>query len=112
MLTQTLEEQIVLLAKQMHKDGESSRHLNLQFYNGLVENRGNSYHKVFEPVTLQRRSDDRAEGDIYRNFFLQKDEKGRYVLYDHDTANRENMIVVPTTDFVDNFGNTIKACIT
>lgn len=109
MLTQTLEEQIVLLAKQMHKDGESSRHLNLQFYNGLVENRGNSYHKVFEPVTLQRRSDDRAEGDIYRNFFLQKDEKGRYVLYDHDTANRENMIVVPTTDFVDNFGNTIKA---
>lgn len=109
MLTQTLSEQIVLLAKQMYENGESSNYVNLPFYNGLVEKRGNSYHKVLEPVTLQRNSEDRAESDIYRNFFLQKDENGRYVLYDHDTANRENMIVVPTTDFVDNFGNTIKA---
>lgn len=109
MLTQTLSEQIVLLAKQMHENGESSNYVNLPFYDGLVEKRGNSYHKVLEPVTLQRNSEDRAESDIYRNFFLQKDENGRYVLYDHDTANRENMIVVPTTDFVDNFGNTIEA---
>lgn len=109
MLTQTLSEQIVLLAKQMHENGESSNYANLPFYDGLVEKRGNSYHKVLEPVTLQRNSEDRAESDIYRNFFLQKDENGRYVLYDHDTANRENMIVVPTTDFVDNFGNTIEA---
>ena len=109
MLTQTLSDQIVLRAKQMHEKGESSNHVNLPFYDGLVEKRGNSYHKVLEPVTLQRNSEDRAESDIYRNFFLQKDENGRYVLYDHDTANRGNMIVVPTTDFVDNFGNTIGA---
>lgn len=109
MLTQTLNEQIVLLAKQMHGEGISSDHVNLPFYNGLIEKRGNSYHKVLTPVTLQRNSEERAENDIYRTFFLQKDENGRYVLYNHDTANRENMIVVPTTDFVDKFGNTIKA---
>jgi hypothetical protein len=109
MLTQTLSEQIVLLAKQMHEKGESSNHVNLPFYNGLVEERGNSYHKVLAPVTLQRNSAERAEGDIYRTFFLQKDDKGRYVLYNHDTANRGNMIVVPTSDFVDNFGNFIPA---
>jgi len=109
MLTQTLREQIVLLAKQMHEEGKSSHHVNLPFYGGLVEKRGNFYSKVLEPVSLQRRSDNRAESDIYRNFFLQKDDSGRYVLYDHDTANRENMIVVPTNDFVDKFGNRIKA---
>lgn len=109
MLTQTLIEQIVLLAKQMHEKGESSNHVNLPFYDGLVEKRGNSYSKVLDPVSLQRNSEDRAEGDVYRTFFLQKDENGRYVLYDHDTANRENMIVVPTTDIVDNFGNIIEA---
>ena len=109
MLTQTLIEQIVLLAKQMHEKGESSNHVNLPFYNGLVEKRGTSYSKVLDPVSLQRNSEDRAEGDVYRTFFLQKDENGRYVLYNHDTANRENMIVVPTTDIVDNFGNTIEA---
>ena len=109
MLTQTLIEQIVLLAKQMHKEEKSSDHVNLPFYNGLVEKRGNSYSKVLDPVSLQRNSEDRAEGDVYRTFFLQKDENGRYVLYDHDTANRENMIVVPTTDIVDNFGNTLEA---
>ena len=109
MLTQTLIEQIVLLAKQMHEKEESSKHVNLAFYDGLVEKRGNSYSKVLDPVSLQRNSEDRAEGDVYRTFFLQKDENGRYVLYDHDTANRENMIVVPTTDIVDNFGNTIEA---
>jgi len=109
MLTQTLIEQIVLLAKQMHEKEESSNHVNLPFYDGLVEKRGNSYSKVLDPVSLQRNSEDRAEGDVYRTFFLQKDENGRYVLYNHDTANRENMIVVPTTDIVDNFGNTIEA---
>ena len=109
MLTQTLTEQIVLLAKQMHEKGESSDHVNLPFYNGLVEKRGNSYNKVLDPVSLQRNSEDRAESDVYKTFFLQKDENGRYVLYDHNTANRENMIVVPTSDFVDKFGNTIEA---
>lgn len=109
MLTQTLIEQIVLLAKQMHEKGESSNHVNLPFYNGLVENRGTSYSKVLDPVSLQRNSEDRAESDVYKTFFLQKDENGRYVLYNHDTANRENMIVVPTTDIVDNFGNVIEA---
>ena len=109
MLTQTLIEQIVLLAKQMHEKGESSNHVNLPFYNGLVEKRGTSYSKVLDPVSLQRNSEDRAEGDVYKTFFLQKDENGRYVLYNHDTANRENMIVVPTTDIVDNFGNIIEA---
>ena len=38
MLTQTLTEQIVL-AKQMHEKGESSNHVNLPFYDGLVEKR-------------------------------------------------------------------------
>lgn len=109
MLTQTLIEQIVLLAKQMHKNGESSNHANLPFYGGLVEKRGNSYHKVLDPVTQQRNSENRAENDVYRTFFLQKDENGRYVLYNHDTANRENIIVVPTVDIVDDFGNTIEA---
>jgi len=109
MLTQTLTEQIVLLAKQMHKEEKSSHYVNLPFYDGLVEKKGKSYSKALEPVTLQRNSEDRAEGDVYRTFFLQKDENGRYVLYNHDTANRENMIVVPTTDIKDKFGNTIKA---
>lgn len=109
MLTQTLTERIVLLAKQMHKEEKSSCYVNLPFYDGLVEKRGNFYVKVIDPVSLQRNSEDRAEGDVYRTFFLQKDENGRYVLYNHDTANRENMIVVPTTDIEDKFGNTIKA---
>lgn len=109
MLTQTLTEQIVLLAKQMHKEKKSSDYFNLPFYDGLVEKRGNSYRKVLEPVSLQRNSEDRAESDIYRTFFLQKDENGKYVLYNHDTANRGNMIVVSTNNFVDNFGNIIEA---
>ena len=109
MLTQTLSEQIVLRAKEMHENGESSRYVNLPFYDGLVEKRGNFYRKVLDPVSLQRNSEDRAESDVYRTFFLQKDESGRYVLYNSDTANRGNMIVVPTTDIVDNFGNTFKA---
>ena len=109
MLTQTLSEQIVLRAKKMHENGESSNYVNLPFYDGLVEKRGNFYKKVLDPVSLQRNSEDRAESDVYRTFFLQKDENGRYVLYNSDTANRGNMIVVPTTDIVDNFGNTIEA---
>ena len=48
MLTQTLIEQIVLLAKQMHEKEESSNHVNLPFYDGLVEKRGNSYSKVLD----------------------------------------------------------------
>lgn len=109
MLTQTLTEQIVLLAKQMHEENKTSSDIQIPFYNGLVEERGNFYHKVLAPVTLQRNSAERAEGDIYRTFFLQKNDRGRYVLYNHDTANRGNMIVVPTSDFVDNFGNLIPA---
>lgn len=109
MLTQTLTEQIVLLAKQMHEENKKSFDIQIPFYDGLVEERGNFYHKVLVPVTLQRNSAERAEGDIYRTFFLQKDENGRYVLYNHEAANRGNMIVIPTTDFTDKFGNTIKA---
>ena len=109
MLTQTLTEQIVLLAKEMHEENKTSSDIQIPFYNGLVEKRCNSYHKVLAPVTLQRNSAERAEGDIYQTFFLQKNDKGRYVLYNQDTANRGNMIVVPTSDFVDNFGNLISA---
>ena len=72
MLTQTLIEQIVLLAKQMHENKESSTMLISPFYDGLVEKRGNSYRKVLDPVSLQRNSEDRAESDVYRTFFYRK----------------------------------------
>lgn len=109
MTTQTVSEHIVLLAKKMHEENITSSHVEIPFYDGLVEKKENSYHKVFSPVTLQRDSDSRAETDIYKTYFLQKDSKGKYVLYNHDTANRGNMIIVPTNDFVDCFGNRVIA---
>lgn len=109
MTTQTVSEYIVLLAKQMHEKNITSSHVEIPFYGGLVEKKENSFHKVFDPVTLQRDSNSRAETDIYGTYFLEKNSKGKYILYDHDAANRGNMIVVPTNNFVDCFGNQITA---
>ena len=106
---QTLEEQIVALAKGLQTENKKSETYNLPFYDGLVHKKGNKYFKSISPITLQRNSFERAVGDIFRTYFLQKDSLGRYVLYDHDEANRGNMIIVPTNDFVDCFGNYIEA---
>lgn len=56
MTTQTVSEYIVLLAKQMHEKNITSSHVEIPFYGGLVEKKENSFHKVFDPVTLQRDS--------------------------------------------------------
>ena len=102
---------IAAVAKDRHKNGEKSFWLKLPVYNGLLKKEGNNYKKNTIPVTLQRNSEERDETDIYRTYLLAKDSKGRYRGYNSLAANRGNMIVVPTKDFYDCFGNLIKAWI-
>ena len=109
MITATLEEHIVMLAEEMSENGETSKDFYFPVYNGLIQKRINRYIKTIEPVPLQRKSPGRTLKDIFNPFFLQKDSFGRYVLYNHDAANRGNLIVVSTTDFIDSFGETVKA---
>ena len=104
-------EQIASCAKEQHENDEKSFNLQLPIYNGLLKKEGNNYKKNTIPVTLQRNSEERDETDIYRTYFLAKDSKGRYRGYNSLAANRGNMIVVPTKDFYDCFGNLIKAWI-
>lgn len=98
-----------MLAKQLHAQGGTSTDILLPFYNGLVEKVGNKFVKQIEPVFLQRNSKERTISDIFNPFFLQKDSYGRYTLYNHDAANRGNMIIVSTTEFKDCFGNEIRS---
>ena len=102
---------IAAVAKDRHKNGEKSFWLRLPVYNGLLKKEGNNYKKNTIPVTLQRNSEERDETDIYRTYLLAKDSKGRYRGYNSLAANRGNMIVVPTKDFYDCFGNLIEAWI-
>ena len=104
-------EQIASCAKEQHKNDEKSFTLQLPIYNGLLKKEGNNYKKNTIPVTLQRNSEERDETDIYRTYFLAKDSKGRYRGYNSLAANRGNMIVVPTKDFYDCFGNLLRAWI-
>ena len=109
MITLTIEEHIVMLAKELHAQGGTSTDILLPFYNGLVEKVGNKFVKQIDPVFLQRNSKERTLTDIFNPFFLQKDSYGRYTLYNHDAANRGNMIIVSTTEFKDCFGNEIRS---
>ena len=43
---QTLEEQIVVLAKELQKENKKSETYNLPFYDGLVHKKGNKYFKI------------------------------------------------------------------
>jgi hypothetical protein len=104
-------EQIASCAREQHKNDENEKSFNLHLpiYNGLLKKEGNNYKKNTIPVTLQRNSEERDETDIYRTYFLAKDSKGRYRGYNSLAANRGNMIVVPTKDFYDCFGNLVTA---
>ena len=96
MITLTIEEHIVMLAKELHAQGRTSTDIILPFYNGLVEKVGNKFVKQIDPVFLQRNSKERTLTYIFNPFFLQKDSYGRYTLYNHDAANRGNMVIVST----------------
>ena len=54
MITLTIEEHIVMLAKELHAQGGTSTDILLPFYNGLVEKVGNKFVKQIDPVFLQR----------------------------------------------------------
>ena len=101
--------QIASCAKEQHQNDEKSFILQLPVYNGLLKKEGNTYKKNTIPVTLQRNSEERDETDIYRTYFLAKDSRGRYRGYNSLAANRGNMIVAPTKDFYDCFGNLVTA---